>query len=129
MKMLKPIRLLVFFIATIALAKFFEAGRLIANEQTFNHVPLSFFSLLTLVLSFFVLGYWIYEDEKKKNNLRINFSLYEWIYKKLNSVVIARSPSHALGINSATKQSPLRNVMRLLRRLFEPPRNDTEGVK
>lgn len=114
MKMLKPIRLLVFFIATIALAKFFEAGRLIANEQTFVHVPVSLFSFSVLAISFFLLGYWIYTDEKEKNNLRIKFGPYEWLYN-----VIAR--------NKVTKQSP--NVITLLRRLFEPPRNDTEGVK
>lgn len=84
MKMLKPIRLLVFFIATIALAKFFEAGRLIANEQSFTHLTHSIISLLFFVLSLFVLGYWVYEDEKKKNNLKIKFGLYEWIYKRSN---------------------------------------------
>jgi hypothetical protein len=82
--MLKPIRLFIFFIATIALAKFFEAGRLIANEQTFAHISMSLFSLLTLAFSFFLLGYWIYEDEKEKNNLRINFKLYEMLYKYLH---------------------------------------------
>jgi len=98
MKMLKPVRLLVFFIATIALAKFFEAGRLIANERTFTYLPMSLFSLFAFLFSLFILGYWVYIDEKEKNNLRIKFGPYEWLYRKLTKSVIAR--------NGVTKQSP-----------------------
>ena len=39
----------------------------------------------------FVLGYWVYVDEKEKNNLRVKFSLYEWLYKKLSVNVFAGS--------------------------------------
>lgn len=83
MKQLKPIRLLIFFAATISLAKFFEAGRLIADDGSFAFVPMSILSLLALVFFVFVLGYWVYEDEKEKNNLRVRFGIYEWVYKIL----------------------------------------------
>ena len=81
MKNLKPIRLIIFFAAIIALAKFFEAGRMIAENQTFLHVPLSVLSFLTFILLMLLLGYWIYADEKEKGNLRVTFGLYEWAYK------------------------------------------------
>ena len=116
MKKFHLIRLAVFLITTIALAKFFEAGRLIATEQTFAHVPSSIFSLFTFLFSLFILGYWVYVDEKEKNNLKHKFGLYEWIHN-----VIARSET--------TKQSPLIYGRRLLRRLFEPPRNDIHEVQ
>lgn len=78
---MKPIRLLIFLFATLALAKFFEAGRLISESQTFMHVPLSFISLFMFFILLFMLGYWIYADEKEKGNLRVKFGLYEWVYK------------------------------------------------
>ena len=81
MKNLRPMRLIVFFAATIALAKFFEAGRMIAESQTFLHVPLSVLSFLAFVFLMLLLGYWIYADEKEKGNLRVKFGLYEWAYK------------------------------------------------
>lgn len=85
MKKLHPIRIIVFFISVLALARFFEAGRIIANEQTFTHMWTSLFSFLILVLTLFFMGYWIYIEEKEKNNLKIKFGLYEWIYKKIRN--------------------------------------------
>ena len=84
-KKIKPTRILVFLISMVSLSRFFEAGRIIAEEQTFAHVPDSFVSLFVFVFTLFVLGYWVYEDEKSKNNLRVKFGLYEWVYKKLES--------------------------------------------
>lgn len=80
MKNLKPLRIFVFCASVFALAKFFEAGRLIANEQTFSHVWLSISSLVFLAALFLIMGYWIYTDEKEKGNLRVKFGLYEWMY-------------------------------------------------
>ena len=82
MKKFHPIRLGIFLIATVALAKFFEAGRIVASEQTFVHVPLAILSFFAFIFSLLILGYWIYSEEKEKNNLRIKFGLYEWFYKK-----------------------------------------------
>lgn len=82
-KKIKPLRLIVFLVSVIALARFFEAGRIIANEQTFSHVGTSFFSFFILVVALFVMGYWIYVEEKEKNNLKVKFGLYEWIYKRV----------------------------------------------
>ena len=101
MKKFNPIRLFVFFVAVIALSKFFEAGRLIAETQTFTYIGISIFSLLVFTIVLLVMGYWIYTEEKEKNNLKHEFKLYEWVYRKLSVHVIAR--------NKATKQSP--NVM------------------
>lgn len=84
MKKFKLIRLLVFIIATIALANFFEAGRLISSELTFEHFSTSIGSLFIVLIAIFIMGYWVYEEEKNKNNLRIKFTVYELIYKVLN---------------------------------------------
>jgi hypothetical protein len=83
MKNFKPHRLVIFVVATVALANFFEAGRLISSEMTFRHVSTSVLSLLLFIFALFVLGYWVYSDEKGKNNLRVKFGMYEWLYKKL----------------------------------------------
>lgn len=120
MKNFKLHRLIVFLLATIALANFFEAGRLISNEMTFAHVSTSIFSLLLFIFSLFLLGYWIYADEKEKNNLRIKFGIYEWLYKKFTNNVIAREQSD---------RSNLQNVIRLLRQSFRLPRNDVRGIQ
>jgi len=114
MKKFSLIRFLVFIASTVSLAAFFEAGRKMA--QSFSFVPLlsSIVSFIIVVLSILALGYWIYAEEKEKNNLRIQFGLYEWIYEQL---VIARSET--------TKQSS--NVMRLLRHLVS--RNDVERIQ
>lgn len=85
MKNFKPDRFIVFCLAVYALSVFFEAGRLIAFEKTFEHVSMSIFSFLGCVASLLLLGYWIYEDEKDKNNVRMTFGLYEWMYKRLKS--------------------------------------------
>ena len=82
MKKFNLIRFIVFAVVTIALAKFFEGGRLISSEMTFEHLSLSVISLLTFIVSLFILGYWIYVDEKEKNNLKHTFGLYEWLYKR-----------------------------------------------
>jgi len=82
MKYLQPARSLLFVVSVIALAKFFEAGRLVAAEQTFAHVGMSFISIVVFVSSLLVMGYWVYEEEKEKNNLRVKFGLYEWFYER-----------------------------------------------
>ena len=82
MKKFNLIRFIVFGVATVSLAKFFEAGRLISSEMTFEHLSHSAFFLFSFFFSLLILGYWIYADEKEKNNLKYKFGLYEWIYKK-----------------------------------------------
>ena len=84
MKKLSLIRLFVFVVSTVSLAAFFKAGRRIASEQTFSHVFSSVGSLFVFLLSVFILGYWVYAEEKEKNNIRIKFGLYEWIYDKFS---------------------------------------------
>ena len=81
MKMFSPIRLFVFVIAVYALSVFFEAGRLISTAQSFMYIPMSILAVLVLAFSLFIIGYWIYADEKEKNNLAKEFSPYEYIYK------------------------------------------------
>jgi len=81
-KKLNIARIIVFCTATYALAMFFESGRMIADDQTFKHIPMSVFSLFLLALSLFIIGYWIYFEEKEKNNLSKEFSPYEWIRRK-----------------------------------------------
>ena len=66
----------------VALSKFFETGRLISQEQTFAHLGESILSLVIFTFTLLLLGYWVYVDEKEKNNLRIKFALYEWFYNK-----------------------------------------------
>lgn len=80
MKSFKPQRILVFFIGTVALANFFEAGRLISSEMTFRYVASSIISLFVFIFALFILGFWVYSDEKEKNNLRIKFGMYEWLH-------------------------------------------------
>ncbi len=87
MKKFSLVRLFIFVVCTVSLAAFFEAGRKIAHEQTFSHVIYSVGSLLVFLLSLLILGYWVYSEEKEKNNLKIRFGLYEWIYERfLNKV-------------------------------------------
>ena len=78
MKKFQPIRVLVFFLSVFALSKFFEAGRMIAQEQTFSHVGIALFSGLIFITSLLIMGYWVYAEEKEKGNLRVKFGLYEW---------------------------------------------------
>ena len=87
MKKLSLIRLFVFAVSTVSLAAFFEAGRKIASEQTFTHVFSSVGSLFVFLLSVFILGYWVYAEEKEKNNLKIKFGLYEWIHERFSNKV------------------------------------------
>ena len=82
MKKFNPIRLVVFFIAVVALSKFFETGRLIAEERTFVHFGASVFSLIIFAFTLLIMGYWVYAEEKEKNNLNHKFGIYEWFYRK-----------------------------------------------
>ena len=82
MKRFNLIRALIFIISIFSLSYFFEAGRVIVNEQTFSHLWMAILSGMIFLLSLFVMGYWIYAEEKEKNNLRIRFGLYEWVYKR-----------------------------------------------
>ena len=84
LKNIKPFRLIVFFISVFALSEFFEAGRLISSEMTFAHLGISVISALVFLLTLFLMGYWIYVDEKEKDNLKIKFGFYEWLYSKLS---------------------------------------------
>lgn len=86
MKKLQPVKLLTFCFSVYALSLFFEAGRVMGNEQTFGALPTSVFSALAFFISLLILGYFIYEDEKNKNNLRVEFGLYEWMYKRVHKV-------------------------------------------
>ena len=74
-------RILTFLIGVYSLSVFFEAGRLIANEQTFQHITTAVFSLLAFSFCLFVMGYWVYIEDREKNNLRVKFGLYEWVCK------------------------------------------------
>ena len=85
MRNIKPLRILVFLISVVALSRFFEAGRSISSEPTFSHVGLSVLSLLVFISTLFCMGYWVYIEEKEKNNLRVKFGLYEWFYGKLSA--------------------------------------------
>ena len=85
MKKFSLVRLFVFVASTVSLAAFFEAGRKIASEQTFIHVVSSLISLSGFLFSLLILGYWVYAEEKEKNNIRIKFALYEWMYEKLSN--------------------------------------------
>ena len=76
MKRFNLIRLSVFCLAVYSLSVFFEAGRLIAFERTFAHIGMSLFSGVVFVLSLLSIGYWVYEEEKQKKNLRIKFYFY-----------------------------------------------------
>ena len=96
MKKINLTKILVFCVSVYSLSLFFEAGRLIAYERTLGYLGTSIFSGLVFVLSLLITGYWVYEEEKQKNNLKIKFGLYEWFYN-LPINVIARS--------KATKQS------------------------
>lgn len=84
MKMFSPIRLFVFGIAVYALSVFFEAGRLISSSQSLAFIPMTIFSILALISSLFIMGYWIYAEEKEKNNLANEFAPYEYIYRVLS---------------------------------------------
>lgn len=81
MKFLNPLRLFIFVISVVALANFFEAGRLISSEQNLNHIWMSVLSFLILAFSLFVMGYLIYKDEKKKGTLKVKIKVYEKISK------------------------------------------------
>ena len=82
MKKFQPIRMLIFFVSVFALSKFFEAGRIIAEEKTFSSIGFSLFSGLVFVLSLLMMGYWVYAEEKEKGNLKHTFGLYEWFYRR-----------------------------------------------
>ena len=84
LKDIKPFRFIIFFMSVIALSRFFEAGRLISSEMSFAHLGISVISALVFLLTLFLMGYWVYSDEKEKNNLKIKFGLYEWLYNKLS---------------------------------------------
>ena len=87
MKKFSLVRLFVFVVSTVSLAAFFEAGRKIASEQTFSHVIYSTGSLFIFLFSLLILGYWVYSEEKEKNNLKIKFGLYEWIHERFSNKV------------------------------------------
>ena len=95
MKKINLLRIFVFCVSVYSLSVFFEAGRLIAYERTLNHLGMSIFSGLVFVLSLLLIGFWVYKEEKEKNNLKIKFGLYEWFY----DLVIARR------LKEPTKQS------------------------
>ena len=82
MKKFNLIRLLVFCLSVYSLSVFFEAGRLIAFEKTFTHLGMSILAGLVFTFSLLLIGFWVYEEEKQKNNLRVKFGLYEWYYNK-----------------------------------------------
>ncbi len=82
MKKFNVARILMFCLCVYSLSVFFEAGRLIAFERTFAYLGMSIASGIVFALSLLFIGYWIYEEEKEKNNLRVKFGLYEWYYSK-----------------------------------------------
>ncbi len=84
-KYLNPLRLIIFCIAVYALSVFFEAGRLLANERAFQHIGASVISFIAFTLCLLIIGYWVYIEEKERNNLKIKFGLYEWLHKLLQT--------------------------------------------
>ena len=82
MKKINPLRIFVFCVSVYSLSVFFESGRLLAYEKTFTHLGVSIFSGFIFIFSLLTIGFWVYKEEKEKNNLKVKFGLYEWLYNK-----------------------------------------------
>lgn len=80
MKKINITRILMFCISTYSLSVFFEAGRLLAFEKSFTHLGTSVVSGLVFLVSLLWIGFWVYKEEKEKDNLKVRFGLYEWFY-------------------------------------------------
>jgi hypothetical protein len=72
-----------FVVATIAVTKFFTSHKYFTAGNDLMGYNIVIVSLFFLFSSCFYMAFEIYAEEKEKNNLRVNFSVFEFMYKKL----------------------------------------------
>ena len=74
-----------FIVATIAITKFFTSNHYFkAGEDLLGYIVIAV-SLIVLALSSLFMAFEIYSEEKEKNNLRVTWSLFEYLYKRFKA--------------------------------------------
>lgn len=71
-----------FVTATIAITKFFTSHRYFTEGNSAMGYTVVVTSLLIFAVSLFFMAFEIYAEEKAKDNLRVNFTLFDSMYKK-----------------------------------------------
>lgn len=74
-----------FVIATIAVTKFFTSHKYFTAGDDLMAYSVIFVSIFFLFASCFYMAFEIYSEEKEKNNLRVSFTVFEFMYKKLKA--------------------------------------------
>ena len=77
--------LIVFVIATYSLTEFFTAYKFFQNGQESHGYWVIYLNIFLFVISMIYLSFSMYAEEKTKGNLRVTFSPFEILYKKLRS--------------------------------------------
>jgi hypothetical protein len=87
-----------FVIATIAITEFFTSNKYFAvGNDTKGYVVLVV-SLVILALSLFIMAYQIYSEEKEKDNLRVSFAPFEFLYRLSLERKARNNDSEKLGV-------------------------------
>lgn len=71
----------VFIIAVMSLSEFFGGHKYLNGDSTKAMIMIPA-SMLVFLLCIFYLGYQVYKEEKEKNNLKLSFAPFEFIYGK-----------------------------------------------
>lgn len=72
-----------FAVATIAITKFFTSHKYFTEGNSLMGYNVVIVSLFFFVVSCFFMAFEIYAEEKEKNNLRVSFPVFEFLYRKL----------------------------------------------
>lgn len=74
-----------FIIATIGITKFFTSHHYFTAGDSIMGYTVVVVSLLAFFLSCFYMAFVVYCEEKEKDNLRVNWSIFEYLYKRFKA--------------------------------------------
>jgi hypothetical protein len=88
-----------FVIATIAITEFFTSNKYFAVGNDTKGYLVLVSSLVILAISLFMMAFQIYSEEKDKDNLRVSFAPFEFLYKIRNEArSCEKKDSESLGV-------------------------------
>ncbi len=77
---------LAFVVATIAITEFFTSYRFFKEQNEILGYVWIAASIVILALALFVCAFEVYADEKEKDNLRVSYKPFDFIYKKFRGI-------------------------------------------
>lgn len=81
-KKFKPVYWLVFLVAIISISELFGGHKYLDGASSIKALIMIPTTMMVFLACMFYLSYQVYAEEKERDNLKVSFAPFEYIYKK-----------------------------------------------